>query len=109
MSPRTAAAALEEQLTFPGMERDADLEVQQVYINNQMQQKGNSSTTEQCPATAAADRVSTPLRRPFLSDAVTDCTKDAAKSSRGRDQALSPRGRNQQQPDRSTETAEVSS
>jgi hypothetical protein len=100
-SPRAAAAALQELLTCEGLEKDPDLEVQQAYISRQLQQR---QTARQQPGAAAdesgASRVSheapgsaapTATRRSAAADdddvAGQQQERDAAKGSRGRDQA----------------------
>lgn len=107
-SPRATAAALQELLTCEGLEKDPDLEVQQAYVSRQLQQRqaaqqqpgaaaasgaaddsGASRVSHEAPGSAAP---AARRRRSVAAVAANDDAEpqqewDAAKSSRGRDQA----------------------
>lgn len=107
-SPRATAAALQELLTCEGLEKDPDLEVQQAYVSRQLQQRqaaqqqpgaaaasgaaddsGASRVSHEAPGSAApaARRRRSAAAVAANDDAEPQQERDAAKSSRGRDQA----------------------
>lgn len=81
-----------------------------MYISRQLHsmQQQHVSTEARSAVAVDDDRVSAQHPQVVLSDTAKDCTRDADKSSRGRDQAQTHRHRGQQQPSASTSAAEVS-
>lgn len=101
VSPHATAAALEEQLTCEGLEKDSDLEVQHAYISSQLRQREARQATLQQQASSSSSGVSAEApvaaaARAAAADVDLQQEKDAPRSKSSRDQAQQCRIRRDQ-------------